>query len=352
MGDKHGPIPAGGVSVLLLDSAQGKPIQTWRFTDQTEITIGREDGRDIVISDPHVSRHHVTLVATDDDWMLISCGRHGTLIDNRLVAEAPLRSGVVFRLGPDRADAAVRPGQADHQHHRHDGSDRSRRHRHARTRPGAEPARGRQDRRRRAVRRIAADVAADAVGAERSRSERSSTGVDLTRFASRTTSSIRRDTLGQDHLDPLVPRRHRQIATPRPTSPCSSPAPAIASASSTPTSSRPASTSSFSSPSRASSTRSTTTCGASADRGGGLRRDRRGHRQRRPDAERPRVFLIPSSVNVGEIGRVLREGYDVAKLNDGFQRLIQRAASSTTCSSTRIPASTKRRCCRSPSPTC
>jgi MinD-like ATPase involved in chromosome partitioning or flagellar assembly len=40
-------------------------------------------------------------------------------------------------------------------------------------------------------------------------------------------------------------------------------------------------------------------------------------------ADRPRVFLIPSSVNVGEIGKVLKEGYDVAKLNDGFQRLIR-----------------------------
>ena len=34
MGDKHGPIPAGGVCLQLLDSAQGKPIQTWRFTDR------------------------------------------------------------------------------------------------------------------------------------------------------------------------------------------------------------------------------------------------------------------------------------------------------------------------------
>jgi MinD-like ATPase involved in chromosome partitioning or flagellar assembly len=31
-----------------------------------------------------------------------------------------------------------------------------------------------------------------------------------------------------------------------------------------------------------------------------------------PDADRPRIFLIPSSVNVGEIGRVLKEGYDDA----------------------------------------
>ena len=38
---------------------------------------------------------------------------------------------------------------------------------------------------------------------------------------------------------------------------------------------------------------------------------------------RPRLFLIPSSVNTGEIARVLREGYDVGLLNDGFQALIR-----------------------------
>jgi len=35
-----------------------------------------------------------------------------------------------------------------------------------------------------------------------------------------------------------------------------------------------------------------------------------------------RVYLIPSSMKAGEIGRVLREGYDVGLLNDGFQDLI------------------------------
>jgi septum site-determining protein MinD len=36
------------------------------------------------------------------------------------------------------------------------------------------------------------------------------------------------------------------------------------------------------------------------------------------------VFLIPSSLRTGEIARVLREGYDVARLNDGLGEL-QRA---------------------------
>jgi len=36
------------------------------------------------------------------------------------------------------------------------------------------------------------------------------------------------------------------------------------------------------------------------------------------------IYLIPSSIRAGEIARVLREGYDVGTLNDGFRALIDR----------------------------
>lgn len=36
-----------------------------------------------------------------------------------------------------------------------------------------------------------------------------------------------------------------------------------------------------------------------------------------------KAFLIPSSIKAGEIARVLREGYDVGLLNDGFHRLVE-----------------------------
>jgi MinD-like ATPase involved in chromosome partitioning or flagellar assembly len=36
-----------------------------------------------------------------------------------------------------------------------------------------------------------------------------------------------------------------------------------------------------------------------------------------------KVFLTPSSIKVGEIARILREGYDVGLLNDGFQNLVK-----------------------------
>lgn len=35
-----------------------------------------------------------------------------------------------------------------------------------------------------------------------------------------------------------------------------------------------------------------------------------------------KIFLIPSSIKVGEIARILRESYDVGLLNDGFHELI------------------------------
>ncbi|NCC31718.1 MAG: MinD/ParA family protein, partial [Chloroflexia bacterium] len=35
------------------------------------------------------------------------------------------------------------------------------------------------------------------------------------------------------------------------------------------------------------------------------------------------VFLIPSSIKAGEIAKILREGYDVGLLNDGFQQLVE-----------------------------
>lgn len=37
-----------------------------------------------------------------------------------------------------------------------------------------------------------------------------------------------------------------------------------------------------------------------------------------------RLFLIPSSLNAGDIARVLREGYDPGRLNDGIRQLMSR----------------------------
>jgi pSer/pThr/pTyr-binding forkhead associated (FHA) protein len=85
--------------VHLLDSTQGHSLQTWRFIGRNLITIGRSDENDVALADPHVSRAHAKLVYEDGAWKLISTGRHGTLVDDRLVSEYSLRHGTTFRLG-------------------------------------------------------------------------------------------------------------------------------------------------------------------------------------------------------------------------------------------------------------
>ena len=37
-----------------------------------------------------------------------------------------------------------------------------------------------------------------------------------------------------------------------------------------------------------------------------------------------KIFLIPSSIKAGEIARILREGYDVGRLNDGFKDVVDK----------------------------
>jgi MinD-like ATPase involved in chromosome partitioning or flagellar assembly len=37
-----------------------------------------------------------------------------------------------------------------------------------------------------------------------------------------------------------------------------------------------------------------------------------------------RIFFVPSSMRTGDIARVLREGYDVGLLNDGYQRMVEK----------------------------
>lgn len=95
------PAPSASqfVVIHLLDSAQGHSLQTWRFGNQNLITIGRSEENDIALADPHVSRAHAKLIYEHGTWTLVSTGRHGTLVDDRAVAEIALRHSTVFRLG-------------------------------------------------------------------------------------------------------------------------------------------------------------------------------------------------------------------------------------------------------------
>ena len=100
MASAHDLSAPASVTLHLLDAALGHPVQTWRFVGKQAITIGRNTDNDVTIADVHVSRLHARLTEDEGEWTLVSLGRHGTLIHDRLVAETPLAHATAFRLGP------------------------------------------------------------------------------------------------------------------------------------------------------------------------------------------------------------------------------------------------------------
>ena len=114
MADGHSCAGPDVVTIHLLDAALGHPVQTWRFNDKATIAVGRNEDNDVVIADGHVSRVHVQLTWQKGAWTLASIGRHGTLVNDRLVAETQLGSQATFRLGANGPTLRFERGAPEH----------------------------------------------------------------------------------------------------------------------------------------------------------------------------------------------------------------------------------------------
>jgi hypothetical protein len=94
------PPPEGVLTLHLLDTAQGFPIQTWTFVLRREVRIGRAADNEVVITHPYVSRSHVRLLWRSGGWELVNTGGHGTLVRGERVSTALLAEADEIRLGP------------------------------------------------------------------------------------------------------------------------------------------------------------------------------------------------------------------------------------------------------------
>ncbi len=87
------------ITVHLLDSAQGHPLQSWTFDNHDSVTMGRSPDNDIVVADPYVSRAHAYLKFDRGQWRLISLSRQMIYFEGQTWPEVPIDDGTVFRLG-------------------------------------------------------------------------------------------------------------------------------------------------------------------------------------------------------------------------------------------------------------
>jgi eukaryotic-like serine/threonine-protein kinase len=86
------------ITLTLLHPVQSTPVQSWSFEHDPAIRIGRAVDNHVVLYSAVVSRYHVEIRLTDNQWEVVNLGTNGTYIDGKRVHQAPLVSGGIMRL--------------------------------------------------------------------------------------------------------------------------------------------------------------------------------------------------------------------------------------------------------------
>ncbi len=86
------------ITLTLLHPLQPVPVQSWKFKNESKISIGRSTSNEVVLYSAVVSRHHVEIRKVSDEWELVNLGANGTYIDGKRITKTLVVDGMVMRL--------------------------------------------------------------------------------------------------------------------------------------------------------------------------------------------------------------------------------------------------------------
>lgn len=86
------------ITLTLLHPLQPVAVQSWTFNDEQSIKIGRATNNEVVLYSAVVSRHHVQIEKSGEDWEVINLGSNGTYVDGVQVERTKLFDGNIVRL--------------------------------------------------------------------------------------------------------------------------------------------------------------------------------------------------------------------------------------------------------------
>jgi pSer/pThr/pTyr-binding forkhead associated (FHA) protein len=90
---------ANVIIVSLLHPTQSVPTQSWTFTDETTVSIGRATNNSVVLYSAVVSRHHVELRRGESGWRVVNLSTNGTYSsDGQPISKSMATDGMIFRL--------------------------------------------------------------------------------------------------------------------------------------------------------------------------------------------------------------------------------------------------------------
>lgn len=86
------------IVLTLLHPLQSVAVQSWTFRNESSIKIGRATNNEVVLYSAVVSRHHVEIIKSGEEWEIVNLGSNGTYIDGVRVERAKAVDGTVVRL--------------------------------------------------------------------------------------------------------------------------------------------------------------------------------------------------------------------------------------------------------------
>lgn len=109
------PLAVTVITLTLLHPSQATPLQHWQFDDQSVIRIGRAVDNNVVLYSAVVSRRHLEIRRSGDDWEVENLGANGTFLQGKPITKTAVVDGMVVRLATSGPQIQIRLIDEDNQ---------------------------------------------------------------------------------------------------------------------------------------------------------------------------------------------------------------------------------------------
>lgn len=101
------------MSAIVLNLLNSIPVQSWTFSQEEIVRIGRATDNNAILYSAVVSRHHAELRWTEaDGWVLVNMSPNGTYIDGEAIKTVSVSDGTVIRLATSGPRIQIKVTQA------------------------------------------------------------------------------------------------------------------------------------------------------------------------------------------------------------------------------------------------
>lgn len=96
------------IILCLLHPQKSTPVQCWSYKDELLIRIGRAVDNQVVLYSAVVSRHHVELRWTGNNWEFVNLSVNGTYVKGQRVPSGLVVEGSIIRLAQSGPQLLIR----------------------------------------------------------------------------------------------------------------------------------------------------------------------------------------------------------------------------------------------------